>query len=297
VSLVLEIENVVANYGPIDVLFGMSLPVAGGKITAVLGPNGAGKTTTLKAAAGLVSTRSGSVRLDGQEIRGLAPRKVVAKGVCLIPEGRGIFPSLSVRDNLVLQSGLCAGGMSQVEQLAYEQFPVLGKRRKQIAGTLSGGEQQMLALTRALTSDPQVILIDEISMGLAPNLVERLFEVIRSLADKGKTIVLVEQLAEFAMEIADYVAVAAKGQMVALGEAADVRDQLTEIYLGGSGERGMHDLVSPGAPGLWVTPNGGLAHTSGCPVIASNPGGKQASPSADLPMCEICEPSAAPVAV
>lgn len=295
-SRVLEIEDVVAHYGPIDVLFGLSLPVPGGKITAVLGPNGAGKTTTLKAAAGLVSTRSGSVRLNGEEILGVSPRRVVKKGVCLIPEGRGIFPSLSVRDNLILQSKQAPGGLAEVERIAYEQFPVLGKRRKQVAGTMSGGEQQMLALSRALTSDPQVILIDEISMGLAPNLVERLFEVIRGLADAGKTIVLVEQLAEFAMEIADYVAVVAKGQTVALGEADDVRDQLTEIYLGGSGEREDRAAVDPTDPGLWVTPNGRLAHRASCPVIESN-AGTRVDESVDLERCQICEPTAAAVAV
>jgi branched-chain amino acid transport system ATP-binding protein len=291
VSRVLEIDDVVAGYGPIDVLHGMSLPVAGGRITAVLGPNGAGKTTTLKAAAGLVSTRSGSVRLEGAEIRGLPPRQVVAQGVCLIPEGRGIFPSLSVRENLVLQSKRAPGGLAQVEQIAYEHFPVLGKRRRQIAGTLSGGEQQMLALSRALTSDPRVILIDEISMGLAPNLVERLFGVIRELADRGRTIVLVEQLAEYAMEIADYVAVVAKGRTVVLGEAADVRDQLTEIYLGGSGERQVVETVEPGTPGLWTTPNGRLAHSSACPVITSNAGVRPVADADSLVPCDLCEPA------
>src|SRR5262249_44980913 len=160
---------------------------------------------------------------QGADIRGYSPRRVARMGVCLIPEGRGIFPSLSVRDNLLLQSRMAPGGLKSVEAIAYERFPVLGRRRRQVAGTLSGGEQQMLPPSRALTCEADVILIDESSMGLAPVLVEQLFGVIRELANAGRTIVLVEQLAEFVMEIADYVAVVSKGRTAAIGEPDDVR--------------------------------------------------------------------------
>jgi len=179
----LELRDVEAGYGPIDVLFGLDLPVPQGSITAVLGPNGAGKTTALKTTMGLVEPRSGSIRLRGDEIRGLPPRAIARRRVCLIPEGRGIFPSLTVRENLVLQSRARRDlKLAAIEEIAYSRFPRLGERRRQVAGTLSGGEQHMLALSRALTTDPELILIDEISMGLAPNLVEELFEVVVAMA-------------------------------------------------------------------------------------------------------------------
>ncbi|MDO8212012.1 ABC transporter ATP-binding protein [Conexibacter sp. CPCC 206217] len=230
---ILEISGLTAGYGPLEVLYAVDLPIEQGRITAILGPNGAGKTTTLKVAAGLVPARRGSVKLRGEELLGSAPRSIARRGLCLIPEGRGIFPSLSVRENLKLQSKMPrAGSLKEVEEIAYARFPRLGQRRKQIAGTMSGGEQQMLALSRALTTAPDVLMIDEISMGLAPNLVEELFGVVTDLARAGGTIVLVEQLAEYTLELADHVAVMAKGRVAAFGEPDDVRDLLTDLYLG-----------------------------------------------------------------
>jgi len=151
----LELRDVEAGYGPIDVLFGLDLPVPQGSITAVLGPNGAGKTTALKTTMGLVEPRSGSIRLRGDEIRGLPPRAIARRRVCLIPEGRGIFPSLTVRENLVLQSRARRDlKLAAIEEIAYSRFPRLGERRRQVAGTLSGGEQHMLALSRAPSRPP-----------------------------------------------------------------------------------------------------------------------------------------------
>jgi branched-chain amino acid transport system ATP-binding protein len=289
----LELRGVEAGYGPIDVLFGLDLPAPEGCITAILGPNGAGKTTALKTAVGLMAPSRGSVRLRGEEIGGLPPRVIARRGVCLIPEGRGIFPSLTVRENLVLQSQARRDlKLSAIEEIAYARFPRLGERRRQVAGTLSGGEQQMLALSRALTTSPEVILIDEISMGLAPNLVEELFGVVVGLAREGRTIVLVEQLAEFTLEIADYVAVMSKGTLAALGQPDDVRDLLEEIYLGAvdDAEHAEAAVRTTGAGGLWATGSGTLAHRPECPVVVARGDARPVAGDEDLAPCRICEP-------
>jgi branched-chain amino acid transport system ATP-binding protein len=169
-------------------------------------------------------------------------------GICLIPEGRGIFPNLTVRENLLLQTYARPGlSMSEVEELAYERFPGLGKRRKQVAGTMSGGEQQMLALSRALTTRPRLLLLDEISMGLAPRLVEELFEVIKDeVVRRNVTVVIVEQLARFALGIADQVIVLSRGSVAASGTPAEVRAVLASAYLGKEAKkvapRGIHHV-------------------------------------------------------
>jgi branched-chain amino acid transport system ATP-binding protein len=289
----LELRGVEAGYGPIDVLFGLDLPVPEGRITAILGPNGAGKTTTLKTAVGLMAPRRGTITFRGEQIGGLAPRLIARKRVCLIPEGRGIFPSLTVRENLVLQSQARKDlKLAQIEEIAYARFPRLGERRKQVAGTLSGGEQQMLALSRALTSNPEVILIDEISMGLAPNLVEELFGVVVGMARDGMTIVLVEQLAEFTLEIADYVAVMSQGKVAAMGQPDDVRDLLEEIYLGSvdDAERAEEHPRTTGSNGLWATAAGTLAHRPDCPVVMTRADARPVDSDEGLAPCGICEP-------
>src|ERR1700691_1449922 len=228
-SRALDLSGVDAAYGPVQARFSLSLPVAEGKVTAVLGPNGAGKTKSLPVAVGLLAPTNGTVSLRGSDVTGNAPRQIARSGLCLIPEGRGTFPSLTVRENLLLQCPIARKKMSQVEEIAYGRFPVLGQRRGQIAGTLSGGEQHMLALSRALTTDPQVILIDEISMGLAPIIVERLFESVADIAAEGRTIVLVEQLAELVLEIADFAAVISKDALATIGQPDDVKDAHEEI--------------------------------------------------------------------
>jgi branched-chain amino acid transport system ATP-binding protein len=224
-----------AGYGSMKALFSVDLRVPPAGVLALLGPNGAGKTTTLRVASGLLRPASGSVRFDGADITRSRPRARASLGVCLIPEGRGIFPNLTVRENLLLQTYASDGkSRSDVEDLAYARFPVLGSRRKQVAGTMSGGEQQMLALSRALTTHPRLLLLDEISMGLAPRLVEELFEVIKAeVRQRDVTVVIVEQLAEFALGIADQVVVLSRGNVTAAGTPAEVKDVLAAAYLGG----------------------------------------------------------------
>ncbi len=292
-SRVLDLRGIDAAYGPVHVLFDLNLPVAEGKVTAVLGPNGAGKTTTLKVAAGLLAPLGGTVFLRGEDITGRAPRLIARSGLCLIPEGRGIFPSLTVRENLLLQTAISGKNRSDVEEVAYVRFPVLGDRRKQVAGTLSGGEQHMLALSRALTTDPEVILIDEISMGLAPILIEQLFESVVDLSRQGRTIVLVEQLAELAMEIADFVAVMSKGRVVSIGQPGDVRDVLESAYLGGETRvRAERRVTEDGR--VWRTPTGTLGHRSGCPIVATRTDAQPVAAASGLGGCPICAVTAAP---
>jgi branched-chain amino acid transport system ATP-binding protein len=286
-SRALDLTGIDAAYGPVQALFSLSLPVAEGKVTAVLGPNGAGKTTSLRVAAGLLAPMKGTVSLRGSDVTGRAPRLIARSGLCLIPEGRGTFPSLTVRENLLLQCSIARKKMSQVEEVAYGRFPVLGKRRNQIAGTLSGGEQHMLALSRALTTDPQVILIDEISMGLAPIIVERLFESVAEMATEGRTIVLVEQLAELVLEIADFAAVISKGTVVTIGQPGDVKDALAEIYLGAdvhaeAGARVTDDTRK------WRTPTGTLSHRGDCPVVARRHDVRPTAADDELEECAIC---------
>jgi branched-chain amino acid transport system ATP-binding protein len=286
-SRVLDLAGVDAAYGPVQALFALNLPIVEGKVTAVLGPNGAGKTTALRVAAGLLAPLRGTVSLRGTDVTGKAPRQIARSGLCLIPEGRGTFPSLTVRENLLLQCSLAHKKMSQVEEVAYGRFPVLGKRRHQSAGTLSGGEQHMLALSRALTTDPQVILIDEISMGLAPIVVERLFDSVTEIAKEGRTVVLVEQLAELVLEISDFVAVISKGTVVKLGQPGDVQDELKEIYLGADVRAEAGARVTDDA-GMWKTPTGTLAHRGDCPVVVSRPDVRPVTAGDGLTDCGIC---------
>src|SRR3984957_10173931 len=286
-SLALDLNSIDAAYGPVQALFALNLPVAAGKVTAVLGPNGAGKTTSLRVAAGLLAPKTGSVTLRGTDVTGKAPRQIARSGMCLIPEGRGTFPSLTVRENLLLQCSIAGKKMAQVEEIAYGRFPVLGQRRAQIAGTLSGGEQHMLALSRALTTDPQVILIDEISMGLAPIIVERLFESVAEIAAEGRTIVLVEQLAELVLEIADFAAVISKGTVATIGQPGDVRDALEEIYLGADVRTEQGARVT-GEVGKWKTPTGTLAHRGDCPVVVRRRDGAPVTADDEFQECSIC---------
>ena len=286
-SLALDLNSIDAAYGPVQALFALNLPVAEGRVTAVLGPNGAGKTTSLRVAAGLLPPKQGTVSLRGSDMTGRAPRQIARSGLCLIPEGRGTFPSLTVRENLLLQCSIAGKKMAQVEEIAYGRFPVLGQRRAQIAGTLSGGEQHMLALSRALTTDPQVILIDEISMGLAPIIVERLFESVAEIAAEGRTIVLVEQLAELVLEIADFAAVISKGTVATIGQPGDVRDALEEIYLGADVRTEQGARVT-GEVGKWKTPTGTLAHRGDCPVVVRRRDVAPVTADDEFQECSIC---------
>src|SRR6185369_7818897 len=210
VTTLLELSEVRAAYDGITVLHGADLDVAAGEMVALLGPNGAGKTTLLKVAAGAHPVTAGRLRLGGRDVTGANPRDLARAGVCLIPEGRGVFPNLSVRDNLLMMT-FAGRSREEIEHIAYTRFPALAKRLSQPAGTLSGGEQQMLALARGLATDPAVLLLDELSMGLAPLIVESLYERVAAIAREGVSIVLVEQFARVVLDVAARAAIMVHG--------------------------------------------------------------------------------------
>ena len=233
-SALLELRGVRAAYDSVTVLHGVDLSVAAGQVVALLGPNGAGKTTTLRIAAGVHRVKSGRLLLAGADMAGAVPRDLARAGVCLIPEGRGVFPNLSIRDNLWMMT-YTGRSREQIEELTYARFPVLGKNAARAAGTLSGGEQQMLALARGLATDPAVLLLDELSMGLAPVVVSRLYEHVAEIARQGVAVLLVEQFAAAALSIADHAAVLVRGRVARQGRPdAALREQLSDLYLGSS---------------------------------------------------------------
>jgi branched-chain amino acid transport system ATP-binding protein len=228
----LELSDVRADYDGVEVLFGVDLTVKAGEVVALLGPNGAGKTTTLRVAAGLHVPSQGDVRLGGRRVNGIDPTQLVRSGVCLIPEGRGVFPNLSVRENLQMMTHT-GKPLEEIEEVAFHRFPRLGKRRKQLAGTLSGGEQQMLALCRGLVCDPAVLLIDELSMGLAPLVVRHLYEVVGQIASEGMAVLVVEQFAGTVLGVADRAAVMVHGKVITSAAAdQDLVHSLAAMYLG-----------------------------------------------------------------
>ncbi|MHB1784570.1 MAG: ABC transporter ATP-binding protein [Acidimicrobiales bacterium] len=230
----LAVREISVTYGGLRALNGVSLIVPRGSVVALLGANGAGKTTTLRAISGLVHISSGTIELDGRRIDGRKANQIARMGVLQVPEGRGIFPSLSVRANLRMANYVTGRVDDQAEE-AVQRFPALGPRMEQLAGTMSGGEQQMLALARALMARPDLLLLDEISMGLAPMIVFKLFEEVRNMAASGATILLVEQYVNAALDLADYVYVMDKGRVVDVGEPSDLRaGGVLSSYLGKS---------------------------------------------------------------
>jgi branched-chain amino acid transport system ATP-binding protein len=211
----------------------VSLTVPEGGVVALLGANGAGKTTTLRAISGLVRPSSGRILFEGRRIDGRAPHTIARRGLLHVPEGRGVFPSLTVRENLEMGSYRLAAIDNALAEGA-RLFPVLGERADQLAGSLSGGEQQMLAMARVLMTHPRLVLLDEISMGLAPIIVAQLYEAVRAMPDSGVTVLLVEQYISTALEIADYVYLLDKGRLADVAEPADFRSGgLLSAYLGG----------------------------------------------------------------
>ena len=233
-SVLLELRDVRAAYDSVTVLHGVHLSVAAGQVVALLGPNGAGKTTTLRIAAGVHPVQSGQLLLGGLDMTRAVSRDLARAGVCLIPEGRGVFPNLSIRDNLLMMT-YTGRSREQIEELTFTRFPVLGKHASRAAGTLSGGEQQMLALARGLATDPAVLLLDELSMGLAPVVVSRLYEHVAEIARQGVAVLLVEQFAAAALSIADYAAVLVRGRVALHGRPDDaLRAELSDLYLGSS---------------------------------------------------------------
>lgn len=234
----LEIENIHAYYGHIHALKGVSLHVEKGEIVTLIGANGAGKSTTLKTTSGLLKPRQGSIRFEGEDLSRYRPHEIVAKGIVQVPEGRRVFGRLTVRENLemgafaIKDPRLIKANFERV----YSLFPKLREREKQVAGTLSGGEQQMLATGRALMANPRVLLMDEPSMGLAPFLVENIFDTIRQLHAQGTTILLVEQNARKALEVASRGYVLQSGVMVLTDTAQNLQrnEMVRKAYLGES---------------------------------------------------------------
>ena len=233
----LKIENLNVRYGGIHAIRGISLEVPIGKIVTLIGANGAGKSSTLRSVAGLVKNKTGSISWKGKSIFGLLPEEILMSGVALCPEGRRIFPQLTVLENLKLggYSRKDKSGLEESIERAFKLFPRLKERVWQKGGTLSGGEQQMLALARALMSDPELIMMDEPSLGLAPLLVQEVFEIIREINKEGKTILLVEQNAFGALKVADYAYVLEVGSITLEGKGTDLlKDKrVIDAYLGG----------------------------------------------------------------
>lgn len=234
----LEINDLHAGYGPTSVLHGMSLSVGPGELRVVLGANGAGKSTLIKSILGIVPAKSGTIRLDEKvDLVGLPPHRVSEAGVAWVPEGRGIFATLSVTDNLLLGAFSMRGSANRKSALEaeYERFPILAARRNQTAGSLSGGEQQMLAISRALMPKPRLVIMDEPSLGLAPKIVSDMFRIIQELNQAGLGILLVEQNARQAINIADWVYVMERGKITAEGSSEDMKanEDVQKAYLGG----------------------------------------------------------------
>jgi branched-chain amino acid transport system ATP-binding protein len=233
---ILEVENVHTYYGHIHALKGISLTVEEGEIVTLIGVNGAGKTTTLNTISGLLRPRDGQVRLDGQDLSAYKPHEIVTKGVVQVPEGRRVFGRLTVEENL--EMGAFArtdkAGIAADMERVYTLFPRLKERAKQVAGTLSGGEQQMLATGRGLMGNPRVLLLDEPSMGLAPLLVDSIFDTIKQLHASGITILLVEQNARMALQVADRGYVLQSGEVVLSDSAENLRanEMVRKVYLG-----------------------------------------------------------------
>jgi len=231
----LEVDDIHTYYGNIHALKGVSLSVEQGEVVTLIGGNGAGKTTTLNTISGILRPRTGAVRLDGQDLETVAPHKIVGLGVVQVPEGRRTFSRLTVEENLKM--GGYTVSKQDVDQgvtRAYEMFPRLKERRSQVAGTLSGGEQQMLAMGRALMSKPKVLLLDEPSMGLAPVLVDAIFDTIRRLHAEGTTILLIEQNARMALQVADRGYVIESGAILLSDTAENLREneEVQNSYLG-----------------------------------------------------------------
>ena len=232
-----EIHDLQVNFGGIQALKGISLSVEDGQIVTLIGANGAGKTTTLRTASGLERPSGGTITLAGQDITRASARERVKQGLVQVPEGRRVFPKMSVLENLELGAFLRKdrAGITRDLRDVYERFPVLADRLKQQAGTLSGGEQQMLAMGRALMSRPKMLLLDEPSMGLAPLFVQEIFDIIKAINEAGTTVLLVEQNANMALQIADHGYVMETGRIVLSGTAAELSasDEIKRAYLGG----------------------------------------------------------------
>jgi branched-chain amino acid transport system ATP-binding protein len=233
----LELENLACCYGKVEALKRVSLVVRKGELVTLIGANGAGKTTTLKAISGLLPKKSGRVMFDGHDITRATPRDILGRGIAHAPEGRHVFPDMTVQENLEMGCYLRSdhGAIALDMQRIFDSFPVLAERRTQVAGTLSGGEQQMLAIGRALLSRPKLVLFDEPSLGLAPNIVERTFEIIQRIRETGTTVLMVEQNAYAALEMCDRAYLLESGTVTleGTGQALIDNPHVRAAYLGG----------------------------------------------------------------
>ena len=231
----LEIKDLYVNYGAVHALNGVSMTVKDGEIVSLIGANGAGKTTTLRTITGLEKAASGSITFDGHDLRKIEPSKIITLKLAHVPEGRHIFPQMTVEENLEMGAFTDQADMARTMADVYERFPRLKERKRQLAGTLSGGEQQMLAMGRAMMSEPKLLMLDEPSMGLAPLLVEQIFDIIRELHKAGATILLVEQNAQMALEVADRAYVLETGSITLSGSGHELleSDAIKKAYLGG----------------------------------------------------------------
>jgi branched-chain amino acid transport system ATP-binding protein len=247
---VLEVQRLEVRYGAVEAVRGLSVQATSGRVTLMLGTNGAGKTTTLRTISGFLKPHAGRVFYDGQDVTGLPPHKLVRRGLILVPEGRRIFAPLTVEQNL--RMGAYTAPKSKFDAAiarVYEMFPILYERRKGPAGLLSGGEQQMLAFGRGLMSEPRVVLMDEPSMGLAPMMVEVVLSSVRTIADSGIGVLVVEQNAEVGLEVADDVIIISRGQAVFSGAAEEARSSASVIsaFLGDASLGGDARVLSGGA--------------------------------------------------
>ena len=227
----LELIDARAGYGRIEVLHGVDIAVRPNTITALLGPNGAGKSTTLGVMSGLLDPRGGCRHVMGRHLNGASADELARIGVCHVREGRSVFPNLTVRDNLLVAES-AGTPLARIEALAYEMFPRLSERRNQLAGTMSGGEKQMLALARGLGTEPSVLLVDELSMGLAPLIVEELYEAVTKVAASGVSVVIVEQFATIGLRVADHVYVMAHGTVTFSGPPSQADAAIEAAYMG-----------------------------------------------------------------
>ena len=233
-SKILEIKDLSVSYGGIEAIKNISLDVEAGSIVTLIGSNGAGKSSTLRSIAGIVKAKSGEVLFEGENILGLSPDQIVKRGVTLVPEGRHVFPNLTVAENLHVGAYLRKDDIKPDLEYVYELFPRLKERSWQFAGTLSGGEQQMLAVGRALMARPKLMMMDEPSLGLAPLVVQGIFDIIRTINKAGITVLLIEQNANMALKVADYAYVMQTGEITLSGTGAELleNEEVKEAYLG-----------------------------------------------------------------
>jgi branched-chain amino acid transport system ATP-binding protein len=233
----LEVSGLAAGYGDVQVLWGVDLQVPRGEIVCLVGSNGAGKTTLMRAISGLIPVRSGTLRFDGEDHSGSTPERMLGAGIAHVPEGRRLFSAMSVRDNLLMGAYLRRDGVAAIDadlERMYAMFPILRQRQGQDAGTMSGGEQQMCAIARGLMGRPRLLLIDELSLGLAPAIVDQLCDTLRTLNREGLSILVVEQDVATALELASHAFVMDTGRVTRSGSSAELRDDpaIREAYLG-----------------------------------------------------------------